>query len=95
MKTDELVESFFKEQNLKESVHPETADKIIDAVDKILELADDIQRNLDLVDIHPNSEVAEELSHAAAPFARLAQKLYDKLHGDPEPKDDDEEFYLG
>ena len=95
MKTDELVESFFKEQNLKESVHPETADKIIDAVDKILELADDIQRNLDLVDIHPNSEVAEELSHATAPFARLAQKLYDKLHGDSEPKDDDEEFYLG
>jgi dsDNA-binding SOS-regulon protein len=95
MKTNELVNAFFENKNLKESVHPETADKIIDAVDKILELADDIQRNLDLVDIHPNSEVAEELSHATAPFARLAQKLYDELHGDPEPKDDDEEFYLG
>ena len=95
MKTNELVDAFFENKNLKESVHPETADKIIDAVDKILELADDIQRNLDLVDIHPNSEVAEELSHATAPFARLAQKLYNKLHGDPEPKDDDEEFYLG
>lgn len=76
-------------------MHLETVDKIIDAVDKILELADDIQRNLDLVDIHLNSEVAEELSHATAPFARLAQKLYDELHGDPEPKDEDEEFYLG
>ena len=64
MKTNELVDAFFENKNLKESVHPETADKIIDAVDKILELADDIQRNLDLVDIHPNSEVAEELSHA-------------------------------
>ena len=95
MKTNELVDAFFENKNLKENVHPETADKIIDAVDKILELADDIQRNLDLVDIHPNSEVAEELSHATAPFARLAQKLYDELHGDPEPKDDDEEFYLG
>jgi dsDNA-binding SOS-regulon protein len=95
MKTNELVNAFFENKNLKESVHPETADKIIDAVDKILELADDIQRNLDLVDIHPNSEVAEELSHATAPFARLAQKLYDELHGDPEPKDEDEEFYLG
>ena len=95
MKTNELVDAFFENKNLKEGVHPETADKIIDAVDKILELADDIQRNLDLVDIHPNSEVAEELSHATAPFAKLAQKLYDELHEDPEPKDDDEEFYLG
>ena len=76
-------------------MHPETVDKIIDAVDKILELADDIQRNLDLVDIHPNSEVAEELSHATAPFARLAQNLYDKLHGSLESKNDDDEFYLG
>lgn len=95
MKTNKLVESFFKAQSLKEDVHPETADKIIDAVDKILELADDIQRNLDLVGIHPNSEVAEELSHATAPFARLAQNLYDKLHSDPAPKDEDEEFFLG
>lgn len=95
MKTNELVDAFFENKNLKESVHPETADKIIDAVDKILELADDIQRNLDLVDIHPNSEVAEELSHATAPFARLAQNLYDKLHSDPAPKDEDEEFFLG
>lgn len=95
MKTNELVDAFFENKNLKESVHPETADKIIDAVDKILELADSIQRNLDLVDIHPNSEVAEELSHATTPFARLAQNLYDKLHGNPEPKDDDDEFYLG
>lgn len=95
MKTNELVDAFFESKNLKESVHPETADKIIDAVDKILELADEIQRNLDLVDIHPQSETAEELSHATAPFARLAQKLYDELHGDPKPKDEDEEFYLG
>ena len=95
MKTNELVDAFFENKNLKESVHPETVDKIINAVDKILELADDIQRNLDLVDIHPNSEVAEELSHATAPFARLAQKLYDKLHGSPESKNDDDEFYLG
>ena len=101
MVNDELVEKFFAGQKLDEGlvVHKasflEAAERIADNVKKINSLADDIQRDLDIVEIYPNSPVAEELASAVIPFNKLAQSLYDKIHKE-EPEDNlVDEFFLG